>query len=214
MTGLEKIIGRIIGDAQNEAEEIRKKAKEEAARILKEEAESLEELKKEAAEKEAADRQSLEQRAESAAALKKRQVLLAAKQDIINGLIEKAHKSLLEMDEEKYFSLLEAMAGRFSLPKDGEIHVSEKDLKRLPEDFEERIGKAAGKNGGSLKLSLKPAAVDGGFVLSYGGVEENCSFAALFAAKRDELSDRVCGLLFAGERVSSDGSEADRGRAE
>lgn len=200
MTGLEKIIDRIIGDAESEAEEIRKKAREEAAGVLREGKESLEGLKKEAAGREEDRRRSLEARAESAAALKKRQALLAAKQDIINGLIDRAHKNLLEMDEEKYFSLLEAMAKRFSLPRDGEIHVSERDLKRLPKGFEERIRKAAEGNGGSLRLSSQPAAVDGGFVLSYGGVEENCSFEALFSARRDELSDRVSGLLFSGEQ--------------
>ena len=33
--------------------------------------------------------------------------------------------------------------------------------------------------------------MDGGFVLTYGGIEENCTIKALFDAKREELSDKV-----------------------
>ena len=35
-----------------------------------------------------------------------------------------------------------------------------------------------------------------GFVLVYGGVEENCSAGALFASQRDELADKVHAMLF------------------
>ena len=40
--------------------------------------------------------------------------------------------------------------------------------------------------------------MEGGFVLVYGGVEQNCSFAALFDAARDSLQDKLHALLFAG----------------
>ena len=38
--------------------------------------------------------------------------------------------------------------------------------------------------------------MSGGFILVYGGIEENCTIRALFDAERDELSDKVHGLLF------------------
>ena len=135
-------------------------------------------------------------RAESSAALKKRQMLLAAKQEMISGLIEKARETLLNMEDREYFALIEKMAECFLLSGEGEICFSEKDLGRLPKDFEDTLQKAAGKKGGTIKLSQHPVSISGGFVLVYGGVEENCSFEALFAARRDELSDKVSGLLF------------------
>lgn len=199
MTGLEKIIDRILEDAKAEAETIREKAEEEAGAVLRGADESLERLKKEAEEKEELEKKSLRARAESSAALKKRQMILEAKQDMIREQIERAYKSLLNMEEAEYFDLMETMIRRFSLPKEGEICFSEIDLKRLPTGFEERIEKAAEEKGGRLKIRKEPAAVDGGFLLIYGGVEENCSFAALFAAKKDEFSDRIHGLLFGKE---------------
>ena len=41
------------------------------------------------------------------------------------------------------------------------------------------------------------AEANGGFVLVYGGIEENCSFEAMFAAQREKLQDQVHAFLFA-----------------
>lgn len=196
MTGLEKITDRILAEAAAEADEIREKAEEEAGAVLREAEESLLRLQEEAKEKQALVKKELEARARSSAALKKRQLILAAKQELIRDQIEKAHQSLLQMDSEEYFSLIEQMVRQFSLPKEGEIRFSERDLKRLPDGFGRRLEQAAAERGGSLKLGSEPARVDGGFLLDYGGIEENCSFQALLAAKRDECSDRIQKLLF------------------
>ena len=38
--------------------------------------------------------------------------------------------------------------------------------------------------------------IDNGFILTYGGIEENCTIRAMFDAKRDELADSVYRMLF------------------
>lgn len=196
MTGLEKITNRILEDAGRQAGEIRAAAEAEAEEILRETRDSLEKMREEADESLQLEQKNRRARAESSAALKKRQMLLAAKQEMISGLIEKARETLLNMEDREYFALIEKMAECFLLSGEGEICFSEKDLGRLPKDFEDTLQKAAGKKGGTIKLSQHPFSISGGFVLVYGGVEENCSFEALFAARRDELSDKVSGLLF------------------
>ena len=50
--------------------------------------------------------------------------------------------------------------------------------------------------GGSLTLSDEARPIGGGFLLVYGGIEENCTIKAVFDSKREELSDRVNRLLF------------------
>jgi V/A-type H+-transporting ATPase subunit E len=52
------------------------------------------------------------------------------------------------------------------------------------------------KEGASLTLSEKTAAIDGGFLLIYGEIEENCSFDALFSASRENMQDQVNAFLF------------------
>ncbi len=45
--------------------------------------------------------------------------------------------------------------------------------------------------------------IDNGFILAYGGIEENCTIRAMFDAKRDELSDIVhrLALLYDAESI-------------
>ena len=45
-------------------------------------------------------------------------------------------------------------------------------------------------------MSDEIRSIDGGFVLVYGGIEENCTFKAMLEASREELHDMVNGKLF------------------
>ena len=105
-----------------------------------------------------------------------------------NGLENAKH-----LPDDEYFSLILQMIGKYSLPQDGTILFGEKDLKRLPADFASKINDAAK---GKIALSDKAAAIDAGFILQYGGIEENCSFDAIFASEAENLSDRAGRLLF------------------
>ena len=44
--------------------------------------------------------------------------------------------------------------------------------------------------------SNKASDIDGGFILIYGGIEENCSLAAMFHAQKEEMADKLNSLLF------------------
>lgn len=83
-----------------------------------------------------------------------------------------------------------------SCPRRARFIFQKNDLDRMPQGFEAVIEKAAVSKGGSLTLVKEPKNIDGGFILVYGGIEENCSFRALLAARRDELSDKVHAMLF------------------
>ena len=56
--------------------------------------------------------------------------------------------------------------------------------------------KAAEAKKGTLTLSSEPKEMDGGFILVYGGIEENCTIRAMFTARHDEWSDLVQKILF------------------
>ena len=77
------------------------------------------------------------------------------------------------------------------------LHNTKKDLERMPAGFREEIKSLAQKKGGVLEISGETRNIDGGFILIYGGIEENCSIDAMFAEKRDELLDQVRKILFA-----------------
>ena len=45
-------------------------------------------------------------------------------------------------------------------------------------------------------VSDEPCDVDSVFVLSYKGIEENCSFASVLSSRKEEIQDKVRQILF------------------
>ncbi|QAT50637.1 hypothetical protein EQM14_13190 [Caproiciproducens sp. NJN-50] len=198
MTGLDKIIQDITSESDSAVNAMLEKARAQAEEIRsqagKDAAEQCAAVGRRA-EEEAA---MIRERAESAAALQIRKAVLGAKQQLIADIIEKAKQSLYALPDDEYFKLILKMAVKNALPREGEILFSPADLKRLPAGFEAALNAAVKGQGASLRVSGQARNIDGGFVLSYGGIEENCSFSALFDARRDELQDKVNQLVFAG----------------
>ena len=109
----------------------------------------------------------------------------------------KAMEQLKQLPADQYFEILVTMIKKYAEPLPGEIMFSSEDKKRLPNNFEELINAAlADKEGATLKISNNNREINGGFILSYGEVEENCSFEALFLAERENLIDKVGSVLF------------------
>lgn len=196
MTGLDKITQNIKNEVDSHISELLAKTHEEANAIQKE-AEHIgaeqSAFIKQQAEKEAA---AIRERAKSAAYLQKRRAILDAKQQIIAGIIKKAKESLYALPDKEYFELTLKMIRKYALPQNGDIIFSLADQKRLPENFEKTINSVLKEKGALLKISSKTRNIDGGFILTYSGIEENCSFEALFDAKYDILLDQVNKLLF------------------
>ena len=67
----------------------------------------------------------------------------------------------------------------------------------MPAGFREEIKEPGTEKGWCAGNSGETRNIDGGFILIYGGIEENCSIDAMFAEKRDELLDQVRKILFA-----------------
>lgn len=196
MSGLDKMKARILEEAQNTAQEIIDKAKADAdaaVQAARESAEAEAATIPERAKREAADHAA---RAASSMDLQRKQAILAAKQEVIGGVLEAAYDAVMDLDDADYFELLEKLLEKHVLPEAGVICFSAKDLGRMPAGFPDKISRIAAAKGGSLALSGQPEEMDGGFRLVYGGVEENCAIRAVFASKREELSDRVNRLLF------------------
>ena len=197
MTGLEKMVSQIVDEAKAEAESRLNTAREEAEKIVSEakaEADKLLEQKSEQSETSAAN---YLERIKSSADLQRRTLILQAKQEVIASILEKAYASLNTMDEKAYFDMIRKMLEKFTLSESGEIYFSAADLNRIPAGFEKEISDIAAKKGGSLTLKKESKEIENGFILVYGGIEENCTFRALFNTQRDTLQDKIHQELFA-----------------
>ena len=89
------------------------------------------------------------------------------------------------------------MIKKYALPKKGEIIFSHADKNRLPANLEAELSSILSDiQGAELLISNETRKLDGGFILVYGDIEENCSFEALFMAAKESLQDKVYKFLF------------------
>jgi V/A-type H+-transporting ATPase subunit E len=197
MTGLEKILKAIEADAGAEADTVIAGANREAEEILA--AAKIEADKKctQIAEKSEADVKAAISRAESAAALQEKKIILDAKQQIISNIISNARNSLAKLPDSEYSEIILQMVRKYAHNKTGKLLFSAVDKARLSVDFDTKLKQVlSDKPEAVLTVSEETAALNGGFLLIYGDIEENCTFDALFSASKEELQDKVNSLLF------------------
>ena len=174
MAGLDKILTSIKAESDEAVAKRIDEAKAQAEAMRKDAEASV---KDECAQIEENGRRSADDtvsRAESAAALQK----------------------LAALPDDRYFDTIMKIAVKNALPEEGTIIFSAADRKRLPTGFEADLNKKL--SGGRLKVSDDTINAAGGFVLSYGGIEQNCTFKALIDAEREKLTDGVSKVLFGG----------------
>ncbi|MBO4871968.1 MAG: V-type ATP synthase subunit E [Lachnospiraceae bacterium] len=196
MTGTEKILRHIAEQAEAESGKILEAARGEAAALTGAAEKEAAQITEAAEAKAEALRKEAETRLEASLAMQKRRAALSVKGEIVNSVLKQAYEDLKALPAEEYFAFLLKQLEHQVRAADGVIQVNEKDLARLPADFEEQAAAMAKAKGGSLKLAKEPAKIDGGFLLNYGGVVENGSFEAIFEARADEFKDAVCAVLF------------------
>lgn len=197
MSGLEKIVGHITEASSQKAEAILSEARAKAEAI-KAETKAKADAECDRIQKKAeAEVQNKLDRGEASAELRKKQILLTGKQELINQTIEKAADYLTGLSDADYFVFLGKLYEKHVPGRDAVLSMNETDLKRVPKTLLEQFAKAAEEKGAKLSLCDKPADIRGGFILSYGGIEENCSIDALIDDNMELLQDKVYKVLFA-----------------
>lgn len=194
MTGLETILSKINDDARQEADTLLTDAKKKADEILaaaKEDAAGKTQAILQNGEKKAQD---IRTRGDSAAELARRNAMLAFKQQVIRDAIDSTRTSLENAPDTEYFELLLKLASRFAGEGKAEMRLNQRDLGRLPADFETALQQAVPQ--GEITVSKTPCDIENGFLLIYGGIDINCTFRAIFEEAEGELRDTVGKILF------------------
>ena len=194
MAGLDSIIKQISQDSAKVCDGINKDAEKKATGIMNDMKALIADYRAEQkglAEKKAATAIKM---AESGATLEKKQMLLSEKVSVIDKIIEEALLEMKALPEKDYFEAVYALAAKYGLPEAGRIILSEKDKKRLPSDFLERINEGRKEK---LTLSDETRNIEGGLVLAFGDIEINCTFDALVAESRNDIKDELYKKVFA-----------------
>ena len=184
MTGLEKILAEISGEAQAARQAALDEARQQAEAILQESARRTEaECEKLRAQGKKSCEDMISQ-ARAGAELQRRRVLLETRQRLIGETLRAAGNAILIR-----------IASLYAHPGEGVAHLSRRDLDRLPPDFEKQLNQAL-PEGCRLTISAEPRSMYGGMVLVYGGVEENCSLRALFGSRSENLLNLADEVMF------------------
>ena len=195
MNGIEKITARIQEDSQKEIDAILAEARAQADAITtkaRAEAQAVGDEVVAQGKKAAAER---EDRLASTAQMECRKAMLAAKQEVIEEAFQRAHKQLLTLPTDKYIGLLSNLAVQASVTGKEKLIFSPSDRAQLGKAVVMAANEKLGGTG-MLTLAEETRPMDGGFILSDGAVEVNCTFDTLIRLQRGALSGEVAKVLF------------------
>lgn len=219
MTGLEKILERILEDAKEKARVILETAQSDCRQSAQEYADRANAIREEIAERAETEGEAIVARSRAATATTRRNILLSAKAELLDETFAAAKAHICDTDYGKYRELLVALLSCALLEQANneqtslelgdeivafdtyEVFLNRHDLdrygNRIIEDArrvtERRIGS---QRAAKLRLSPIPADIDGGLILRYGDTEANCSLSALFSQMRRELEGKISAILF------------------
>ncbi|MCD8094837.1 MAG: V-type ATP synthase subunit E [Ruminococcus sp.] len=196
MSGLENIKASIDESAKSECESISREAKRKADAIKKAGDENAQKAYDEQLKKSEDKLTSEYENALSAADSQMSRAVLKRKNELIKKARELAYEKLLKLDDEQYFSLLLEIARTLEFSADAEVRLNERDLKRMPKDFEKKLNECSNTGGYKIKVSDVTAEIDGGFIVVYGRIVDDCSIAALMEAKSGDITLAASEALF------------------
>lgn len=219
MTGLEKILDRISSDAAEDARRILTETELECRRIAEEYAAKGIATRDSVIEKAEKEGELLIARARSTVEMDRRNLLLAARANVIDRAFDRAKAAIKDTDFGKYRELLTALlvcamidvanAEKESLALGDEVveyetaevlfNAADREafglsvVNEARRTLERRLGAERARR---LCLSEDSAAIEGGLILRCGSIETNCSLAMLIAEIRRETESKVAAILF------------------
>lgn len=222
VTGLEKITGKILSEAQADAAHTIAEAQAKCDAVRAEYARRADALVEQQREDARREGERLTARAKSGVAMDKRNILLAARADMIDETYAAAYAELKSLPEEDYLALLvrlltDALVTCREERKQNLALYGDEEVTAEPEQYEvilnprdrdtygEKllagvrravVGKVETGVLDKLILSSDTAHIDGGLILKYGDVETNCSFEVVFADVRERTEAEVSRMLF------------------
>ncbi|HHX25794.1 MAG TPA: hypothetical protein GX721_03905 [Firmicutes bacterium] len=198
MDALEKMKEAILQEAQLKADEIVEAATRDAEKILQEaRAEAARKREQELAEAGEKAQENV-RRISTLADLDARRQLLAVKEELIEEALSCAKRRLASLEPEAYKNYLKQSLFEATGDTGGDVIMSEQDRSTIGEEIVAAVNATLAKANSKGRVRLADTSGDfiGGFVLSSGKVEVNCTFDAILAREYEALLIDVAGILF------------------
>ena len=201
---IDRIVRKIMEDAEAEAKALLAKADREAERVRAEAAKTVAEIEKKAQEAAVREADEHRRRVVSRAQADMRKELLSVKQGLIADAFQRALRAFTELKEDKFRALMEKLLLECLEDGDEEVivapHDNLEDWTSLLAEVNRKL--SAQKRKGALVLSQERREMAGGFVLRKGKVEINCDLKLIVESMREGLEFEVARTLW-GETPSS-----------
>jgi len=194
MSGLDKILSKILADAQAKGQLEIAEAQRKADVFLAGDSADAADLAEKRVAGAKADAQAHIDRSRSAAKLQTRRLLLQERNQIIDEVLADVKDSVSKLPDPEYFAMLKRFVLAHAQKDPGVLVLNKRDLSRLPDKFAASLSRELPM---PLTISDTPGEFDAGCVLIFGEVEYNGTIDALINEKKDELRDLLNRELFA-----------------
>lgn len=195
MTGLDKIIEKILLQSQENCNAILNDASAQVKKIISEAREKANKESSDIIAKANAEAKKIEAVSKSSAESITRNRYLEIRNAILNDIISAAYLEIEKFSDEEYFDMLKRLCIKNVLEGECEMHLSGYDIGRLPDDFEMSINSEIYEKG-AVHICVTPGDIENGFILTYGDIEINCTLKAVFDENMDRLKDMLSTALF------------------
>ena len=174
MSNLDNIIDEILQDAKNESEKIVEDAKSEVANLVGKADKIIEKAKVEGVQS--------KDRIISNSSLTARDMILVAKQEMINKVFELTKEKLKTLNHEDYLKFVENSLKTLDVKEDSEIILTESEKKLAGEKL--------------FGIKVAKETVESGFSLKNGKIILNNEFSSLIDLIKEDLEREVSIRLF------------------
>ena len=182
MSNLDNLVAEILQQAQKEANRMLNKAKTENFEFSEKENKKIQKEVDAINDKAAEEAQALKERVISNANLKSRDMILQAKEELVEDVLERVLERLKNIDTKKYLKFVENILKNLNLSKNAELIVT-KDMRLALGD---KI----------LDYKISDQTVESGCSIKDGNLIYNNEFSNLIEFNREELEREILNKIF------------------
>ena len=182
MSNLDNLVAEILQQAQKEANRMLTKAKTENSEFSEKENKKVQKEVEAINDKAAEEAQALKERVISNANLKSRDMILQAKEELVEDVLERVLERLKNIDTKKYLKFVENILKNLNLSKNAELIVT-KDMRLALGD---KI----------LDYKISDQTVESGCSIKDGNLIYNNEFSNLIDFNREELEREILNKIF------------------
>ena len=182
MSNLDNLVAEILQQAQKEANRMLTKAKTENSEFSEKENKKIQKEVDAINDKAQEEAQALKERVISNANLKSRDMILQAKEELVEDVLERVLERLKNIDTKKYLKFVENILKNLNLSKNAELIVT-KDMRLALGD---KI----------LDYKISDQTVESGCSIKDGNLIYNNEFSNLIEFNREELEREIINKIF------------------